>query len=349
MEMLRGIGWFSRLTHVSAIHLIQMVLILCECLVAVLCFNILSKFFHVARPQRLLIPVLCVNPIAIFQVCQHGNFDVFVALWVMMMVYALLQWQVDKLPKYWLLACFCMGMGIFTKTIPVVLAPLLIPGWLLHKMSTRMVGVLLALAPVTISMWLLYMATPAGVREHVMGYRSMPGYYGITGIMGLMNANDAMITYLKISQWIILGYVGLIALIIKKFKGDEPGQIIVPILALLVFLPTFGPGYSPTYIYWFLPLLPIYYPIAPKRIRGFLLIGFLVVTLTYLYEYAIFNSHGAFLTKIITNQNFINRVENLGGRMSQVPARMPMFVFYVVLSVVLLRDMFHYTKVHEEV
>jgi hypothetical protein len=339
MWTLRAIGLLSDVTRISAIHLIQAVLILCECAVAATCFVILRKFFDVANPNRVLIPVLAVNPIPILQVCQHGNFDVFVGLWIVLMVFALLQFNRYKTSRYWLLACFCVGMGIFTKTIPLVLVPLLLPGFMKLRSGVRLAGIALTLLPVVLSMILIYMAAPTGVREHVLGYRSLPGYYGITGIMGLYGHNDAMLWYLNNSPWIILCYLALITTIVWRTHLSTPVQVVSATVALLVFLPTFGPGYSPTYIYWFLPLLPVYYITATRPIRVFLLAGLVIVSATYVYEYAIFGSHGAFLLQIIKDPSFRERVEPLGGRMSQVPARLPMFAWYVILNVWLIRDL----------
>ena len=336
MEMLAGIGAVSRFLHLSAIHLIQCTLISCECVVALFSYLILEKFFKVIKPENLLIPFLAINPIPVFQVCQHCNFDVFVALWVVLMAYHLLHFQVTQLPKYWLLACFCMGMGIFTKTVPVVLAPLLFPGFARMDKRIRTAGIILAFAPVTLAMALLYGAAPAGVMEHVIGYRSMPGYYGITGIMGWIDARNAMIAYLNISPVIILFFMVWVALNTWKSELVDPQRVLVPALALLVFLPTFGPGYSPTYIYWFLPLLAFYYQSSKGLLRRFLLIGLLVVVFTYIYEYSIFNSHGAFLVAMIPGQAFRETTENLGGRLAQVPARMPMFLFFCILNLLLV-------------
>lgn len=339
MLVLRGVGLFSNLFHVSAIRVIQFVLIACECLVTTVCYVILKQFFNVIKPEKLLTPVLALNPIAIFQSCQHGNFDVFVGLWVALMVYALLRCQKEASGNWWLVACLCVGMGIFTKTVPVVLAPLLIVGAAGQRKATWLAGTILALAPVAISMSLLYLSAPDGVVRNVIGYRSIPGYYGITGIIGLIDAADAMSYYLKLAPWLILAFVGWIGFLMKHTRLTGPKTVVVPALALLVFLPTFGPGYSPTYIYWFLPLLPLYYQASAVGVRRFLVVGLVVVTCTYVYEYAVFNSHGAFLTKMITSRNFQETAENLGGRRSQVPARLPMFAFYVGLLVLLVREM----------
>jgi hypothetical protein len=344
MLALKAIGATSAATHLSAIHLIQGALILGECVMATVCYQMLQKFFAIERPNFLLIPVLALNPIPIFQVCQHANFDVFVGIWVVLMVYALLLLYQRGEPRYWLMACLCVGMGIFTKTIPIVLVQLLLPAFVTQRNSIRIAGILLALAPVALSMGLLYLAAPAGVRENVLGYRSLPGYYGITGIMGLLGKNDMMIWYLNQSPWIILTYLILITALIWKNRQMTPSLIVTVTLALLVFLPTFGPGYSPTYIYWYLPLLPICYASATKPLRIFLLTGLVIVSLTYVYEYAIFGSHGAFLLQMVKDPAFHDRAEQLGGRMSQVPARMAMFVWYVVLNVWLVAEIVKFRR-----
>lgn len=338
MQVIFVIGKLAKYTHLSAILLFQVTLIVVEVISATLCYCLVRKFFSKTTGKGVFVAALALNPISIFLNCQHCNFDVFVGLWVLLFAWALMAHHTDGAVESWLAACFFLGMGIFTKTIPVFLSPLLLAGVRYRKVSTTLFGGMLLLTPVVIGMGVIYTLAPWGVKENVLGYRSMGGWYGITGLLGVLGIKGGNEVYGALAPWLMLFIMLLTTWRVRTKASLSPDQLITTMLTLLVFLPTFGPGYSPPYILWFLPLLPIYYTIASPRTRKTMLVGFAVVALTYITEYGFFASHGAFMKAFDRSEHMSHLSDVMGTSHSQTLIRLPMFASYIIFFILLLRD-----------
>ncbi|GAA4465855.1 hypothetical protein GCM10023093_18740 [Nemorincola caseinilytica] len=337
MQVLFGIGKLAKLTSVSAIHLIQATLVLAEVVTATICYTLITRFFKAAS-TGVLIAALALNPISILLSCQHCNFDVFAGLWILLFAYCLISYDEDHSAETWLAACFCLGMGIFTKTIPLILSPLLLAGVGRRSITTNIFGSVLLLTPVAIGMGVIYTLAPAGVSEHVLGYRSMGGWYGITGLLNVAGVKGGNEAYGAIAPWLLLLIMLLCAWRVRIRASLLPAQVLVTMLILLVFLPTFGPGYSPPYILWFLPLLPVYYTRATPALRRMMVAGYCIVALTYITEYAFFPSHGAFIKAFYRSDEVSHLCDVMGMSTSQSLIRLPMFLCFVMFFIALLRN-----------
>lgn len=337
MQLLYGIHAVSKFSGVSPTHLIQATLIIGEAITIFPCYIILRQFFNIEKPAGVLIAGLALNPISILLSCQHCNFDVFVGFWIVLTIWALLSFYKSQSPVNWLMACFFLGMGILTKTIPLILTPLLVVGVRRQQLSTILFGMLLLFTPIIIGMSIIFALGHAGVINNVIEYRSMAGWYGVTGILGLLDAGALTEWYKHLSPVIILTV--LVYLTVRYYRKDtlRPELLLTIALCLLISLPTLGPGYSPPYINWFLPLLIILYGISGKRMRHFLLAGYIIVAATYITEYACFDSHGAFLVKFFPSDKMNHLSDVMGARQSQVLIRMPMFAYYLSLLWVLIK------------
>jgi len=188
MQILYGVHEISKHTAVSPTRVIQLVLMDGEAILMLATYGILKRFLHCPNPLKLLIIALALNPISILLSCQHCNFDVFVGFWVLLFIYSLLDFYETGSVASWLMACFFLGIGILTKTVPVILSPLLIVGIQKQKVNVKLFGLLLLFTPVVIGMSIIFSLGHTGVTEHVLGYRSMSGWYGITGVLDLFNA-----------------------------------------------------------------------------------------------------------------------------------------------------------------
>ncbi|MFA6151309.1 MAG: hypothetical protein WC716_08315 [Chitinophagaceae bacterium] len=338
IQVLYCIGQLSDITSVSQISLIQSFLVIGECLVMLVTYLLLIKLGLNNKGFNPLLVGLALNPVCVLLNCQHGNFDIFVGLWILLFVYLLVCYSESNESYHWLAACFCLGMGIFTKTIPFVLIPLLLCGVSRRTAGLNFFGAALLLTPVLIGLGSIYVLCPDGVAQNVLSYRSMAGWYGITGLLNLKSLDSSIEMYSRISPFMILGIMIWGGLSIYRKDKLSAVNIIVPALTLLVFLPTFGPGYSPPYILWYLPLMVIYYLLSSGRVRYLLITGFIILALTYSFEYAFFNSHGAFIKFYTQSESVAVFSEKVGHSAYQTMIRLPMFLFYLTLFVALLRD-----------
>lgn len=338
MQLIYGVGRIAGITSLPAAKLFQALLIGGECAVVVVCYSILTKFFRFRNMTAAFLAAFAISPICVFLNCQHGNFDVFVGLWILLYAYALLSFYGNKSPVNWLAACFFLGMGILTKTVPFILSPLLLIGIQKQEKPITLFGLVLLLAPVTIGMSIIYTLSPAGVSDHVLGYRSMAGWYGISGMLNVLGADTAIDAYGNASAWFISCLMLIIAWRVRKVNTLQPEKLVTALFMLLVFVPTFGPGYSPPYILWYLPLMFIYYVSATPSVKKFMMAGYIVLAATYITEYAFFNSHGAFMKFLDPSDSMAALCGKMGASKSQSLIRLPMFITYIIFYGILLRD-----------
>lgn len=333
------INKLSLYTAIPVIRLIQVTLIAAEILVVLVSWSLLRRFFNVFSPVVPFIVAFALNPILVLLNCQHGNIDIIVALWLLLCVYMILDHLHTQSPVSWLMACFFLGLGILTKTIPLMLAPLLLIGIRRLPVAHILFGAALLLLPVTLGMSIVYVLEPDGVTRNVLGYRSLGGWYGITGILSWLNASGISVVYSRISPWIMMSLMSFLGWFCWRRGPILSVDVVRIALLLLVFIPTFGPGYSPPYTVWFVPLLIILYFTASPSLRRLLLVGYFITSLDYIIEYAFFNSHGAFMSRFIPQQYMYDLCDQLGARHAQVLIRMPMFLFFTILYITLIRDL----------
>jgi len=336
MQILFGIHKVSEHTSIPIITLIQIVLIGAEVAALIVTYWILKIFFNFEHATKLLVITWALNPIAIILTCQHCNFDVFVGLWILLSIAMILKFFKDQSLINLLIACFFMGLGILTKTVPLILAPLVLSTFRNQNINTKLFGLVLLLTPVVLGMSIIYTLAPVGVKQDVIGYRSIAGWYGITGILSLFEMYKTADFYSSISPLIFLLLMLLTARYAFKNYLLKPEQYIKLNLLLLISIPTLGPGYSPPYILWYLPLLIILFAISSPGSRSFLIVGYVIIAITYLIEYALFEDHGAFLTKLIPDTSLIHLGQVLGGHSQSVLMRLPMFMWYIILFVKLI-------------
>jgi hypothetical protein len=340
MQILFGLHHLAKHTGISDVRLIQFTLITGEALTVCAAYLAGRKFFPARNLFAALLWGICLNPVAIFLSCQHCNYDVFVGLFVLLGILALCAWQTTQNREAWLAACFFIGMGILAKTVPVILTPLLLLGFRRLPLTTKAFGALLVAAPFIIGMSVLISLAPYGVRDHVINYRSLAGWYGITGLLLKAGLPGAMETYQRFSPLLFLVLMTFTAFWCYRQDPVQAKNITALALVLMMFIPTFGPGYSPPYVLWYLPLAILLYTTAALRIKIVLLSGWIILMLTYATEYALFESHGAFARQWYpASQRLINFSEQAESRGGQTLIRLPVFLFYLVLFAVLFKEL----------
>ncbi len=339
LQVLYGISKIADATGFAATRLVQSVLIFGEAIVIILTYA-LSQFLSLDKRKIfwVLMLALVLNPITILLNCQHGNFDVFVGFWILLFTICLLRFYQSKSSIHWLMACLALGLGILTKTIPVILIPLLFIGIQGQRKSISLFGAILLFLPISLGISIIYVLAPEGVAAHVLGYRSMAGWYGISGILNLLGQYTWIDMYSAFSPFLILSLMLWVAYKAWRIKTITAPQLLTLLLILLVFLPTFGPGYSPPYILWFLPLMLLYFSWSKRSGILGMILGFVILSLTYIVEYAYFPSHGAFIQAFDDAEGLAHYCASLGESKSQSIIRLPMFVFYLWFYFGLLKD-----------
>ncbi|MBK8498933.1 MAG: hypothetical protein IPL52_08975 [Flavobacteriales bacterium] len=282
---------------------------------------------------------LALNPIPILQAVMHCNFDAIVGTWMILMIGAFWRYVLSGLDRDWLLACFLLGMGVLTKTIPLILLPLALVVLRQPRLTVLLRGVVLAVAPVLAGILPLMIAHHGSIIDNVITYRGYAGWYGITGLLPFIGAAPLQHLYASVSP-LLMGTAALAVAWRARSRGgmDRPTILRATLLCLLC-ITLLGPGYAPQYIGWTLPLLVLLYWVGRDSERRLLKAALVVFTLTYLVEYALIPSHGAFLTKITDVDAVARWSEALVMPAAQTLLRLPLFLCQILLSVLLWRNL----------
>src|SRR5262249_21292271 len=122
MQLLFVFQKIARTWHVPFDDVVRSFLIATESAVALVLYATIKGYAKSVNAARLLIFGVALNPIFIFQVCQHANLDMLMAFWIVLAVYMVLRFQEQHEARFWLCACFALGMGALTKTVPLALS-----------------------------------------------------------------------------------------------------------------------------------------------------------------------------------------------------------------------------------
>src|SRR5688500_12535611 len=185
MQILYVLQRIAQITDVPITSLVRWLLIAVETLNIPMAYLIAARMAGPVRARTAVLFGYVLNPVAILLVCQHGNFDVFVAMALLAFALALLRYHRSADIVDWLMAAFALSIGILIKTIPLVLAPLLAFRSRLRTVRARVLGLLLLLTPVSVGMSVIYVLAPHDVITKVLRYRSIAGWWGISGLLGL--------------------------------------------------------------------------------------------------------------------------------------------------------------------
>lgn len=313
--------------------LIRLVLILADTATVLIVAALIRRL--TVKPMRgSLLIGWSLNPVAILLVCLHGNFDVLVSICILGMLMCLLHEDETSEPVAWLWACFWVGCGIILKTIPLVLLPLLV----VHRKLSRQVvalGGILALGPVAYGVSIIYALAPAQTRATIFGYRSAPGWFGVTGILTAAGSGAALQKYRGLFVPGMVAAMLIVAWLVRR--GLSPTQTVAAATALLAAIPALGPGYASQYISWFLPLLIVMFIVGRRPLRLVVATFGLVASATYVVEYALRPPYGAFLSAISQRGVLARATQWLMTQPGATCERLPLFAAYLALLAVLVR------------
>ena len=323
----------AAIIDISLTRAIQCFLIVIESLILFVTYICMRRFFPQAPAQKILLFGVSLNPILIYQVCQHGNFDILVGLWIVLFVYFIFSYLDSANPLDWLLACMFLGIGIVTKTIPIILLPLCLLRINALPWKAKYLGLLLIFFPVCLGMGLLYTLTPEDIALKVLSYRSISGWFGITGILAMVPlwGQNLVLIYEKVSSLGLLLFLAYMGIHVVRRPANNKQQLLWLSLLPFLLLITFGSGYGSQYIGWFFPLLMLVYCAEDKNTQAILKMMFVVAIATYTIGYALFPSHGSFLL----HSNPSDILQGWGNRFLTRTAvtlvRLPLFYSYVFL------------------
>jgi hypothetical protein len=327
-QILYALNRGAHATGIPLHLLIRGFLIACEVVTMAVLYFLVRK--HTARPRELLLAGASLNPVAILLVCQHANFDALMMLWVVLALAALAAFRASGNPVEWLAACLLLGVAILAKTVPLVLTPLLALGIARLDGRTRALGGALALGPALLGLSAIYVLAPAAVEGDVIQYRSVPGWFGVSGILSLLGKEATLGPYTSL----FLGWLAATSAAAAwlLWSGERTGDSLLCMLALLLVaaVPALGPGYGPQYLAWLVPLFVLVYAVLPAW-RPFVLLFYAVAAATCLFEYALVESHGAFLVKLVRTPEMTAAGERWSEQGRVVLFRLPLFLAFLAL------------------
>lgn len=339
LQVIFVISKISTTCSIPFFRVLQAFLILVESAVMILLIKLIREVIPAANAFLLVMVGIALNPAAILLICQACNFDVIVALWLMLFMLNLLRYNRTGDHTDWLCACLFLGLGILTKTVPVVLAPLLAGGFRVATLRLKGLGFVLLSGPVGLGMSILYVLAPADITAKILEYRSMSGFFGFSGLFHLAGT-DALTPYYNLIFYLLL-FAAMIMTTICFWRRRSIGsrETVLCAALLLAGIPVFGPGYAPQYLYWFMPFLVATFACFKGRWR-LALTGFAVIAVcTYLVEFAMVGADGMFLLKLLAqNLETVYQAASLLPliRMCESPTgltliRFPLFAAYLFL------------------
>jgi hypothetical protein len=293
VQILYGLQRLARSTGVRLEFVITGFLIAVECVLIVALIDLLRRLGY-ASARTLVLVGVALNPVCVVLVCQHGNFDVLVALLALLAVGSLLRFQQSGQTEDWLVACLWLGLAIALKSVPVLLVPLLLAGTRRLRARTLAFGAALAAGPTAYGLGALQ-ALRAGDVHAILRYRSVPGWFGATGWMHRIGRDAWMLPYSYASQLaLLLIPLAMVALALRG-RLAAPRALVAAAALSLVAVPAIGSGYGPQYFYWFWPLLLAAFALGGPALRRRIEVFAGIAAATYLVEYAFAGFLGAFL------------------------------------------------------
>jgi hypothetical protein len=318
---------------VSFFTVMRATLVAAEGAIAVVLYFLMARFVPAREVRRILLVGISFNPIAILFSVQHENIDVFVGLFVVLALWALVTAERTRDAAGWLAGSLAIGLGAFVKTVPLVLLPLIAPGLRTASRLGRVLAIALYLGPIVLSLSIVFVFGPRAVVDNVLGYQSIRGYFGITGLLRIAHLDEIGRAYQRAFGVVLVVFVALLFRALWK-RGLDARRTILLAALVLAAIPALGPGYAPQYAYWFLPALVATYPLFDDGWRRIVLACYVVAGATYVVEYALFESLGGYLVAFLGDSGWVHRLsERISTPGAQTVVRLPLFAAFLVVLV----------------
>jgi hypothetical protein len=305
MMMCFAMSKASAFLGIPFFRVLQLVLILAESVVISLTYYILNKNLgkeHENRTFWLVLFGLALNPVCILLVCQHCNFDVFMVLWLLAFLISTINFFASGDKIDWLLSCLFLGLGILTKQVPLIFAPILLAGFRRLDWKSRSLGACLAIGPVALGVGVIYVMDPADVAKNVLGYRAVGFYFGFPGLLNLFGLKSLM-PILHFSFYCVgIAVLGLSSFYFWNLRKAMTSELVLYTALVLLAIPTIGNGFGGQFFYWFIPLFVIALgAFWTDKVFRFLLITFGIVTsVSFIIEYGLIGAYGFGFLYLVT-------------------------------------------------
>jgi hypothetical protein len=298
----------------------------------------LLELFQVSKRRWLLLFGIAWNPICILLVCQHGNFDVLVALSILLFWIWLFRFHRDGEWPTWQMAALWLGLGVTLKTAPAILSPILCAGARRLPATARAIGAVLVFGPALYGLSILLALGPSQISHHVFAYRSVSGWFGVTGVFHLLRRDDWIGPYAIVFSTALGIAATLLAARLWRAAHPTSRELLLWSILLLMSIPFLGSGYGPQYLYWFWPLLIVAAATGGRALQWSTGLFAAVACATYSGEYAVMESLGAFLVWKSSSPGLAFLSIALRSNRAAALAHAPLFLAYALLFAALLRE-----------
>jgi len=310
MQIIFVISRVADLLHVPFFQVLRITLILFETALIVQVMRVIKMIAPAANARAIVMAGIALNPVAIFLVCQHCNFDVIMTLWVLLAAESLVRYNQSHDVLDWLCACLFLGLGILTKTVPLALAPLLAAGFRNATAAGRLLGATLLLGPAALGMSVIYVLAPAAVFNDVLEYRPDKTTFGFPGLMHLTGIDDFGPYFDRAFYLLGLAVMALTWRYLWKKHSLGDRETILYIAMILLAIPILGPGFGSQYCYWFLPFLVISYACYSGPWQKLLIGMAFIAAITFIVEYefnAVYGCNFIFLLSHATSLDTLHQ------------------------------------------
>ncbi len=257
---------------------------------------------------QLLIGWAC-NPIVLILSQQHGNFDNYIALIFLLFMLLFQRYQEAKQPSVWLTCCLLLGVGALLKTVPLIVAPLLLTHVRVRDRLTNFLGCILVLCPIILGLSIVYVLSPQDVLTKVILYRPITAFWGVSGYFHLLESPPTPVLRTAASL-LVISIVGWLFLLRNQIKKLEAVRIAGLIALILLLIPVLGPGAGAQNFIWSIPLLVLLYPsLSPLQKKTYIW-WYLTSSLCYSANYFLTKDYRAVYTSL-PDSLFDHRLEIL--------------------------------------
>jgi hypothetical protein len=328
----------GQLLHLRLVRMIQLFLISVEALVTIATYLMLDRRWGVRRAWLIVLLGVVLNPVAIILTTIHGNFDLVVALMIVLFIWSLSRWLRGSQAEDWLLACLCLGIGALAKTTPLVLAPLFVVGWRQLNLRLALIGGALLVGAVLLGISVIFTLGPGSVLDNVIHYHSFAGLFGITGILNILQPaagwggyHSKAVDIYAGAFLVLLAGVGLGVL--WRFgsrRAITDRDVLLAVAGLLILMPVLGPGYAPQYAWWWLAPLVMLFSLCPGPIRWACALLFVIASGTYIIDYGLQPPYGEVLLHWPHPAIWNTWSDLLATKQGETVLRLPLFTAYLV-------------------
>ncbi len=160
----------------------------------------------------------------------------------------------------------------------------------------------------------------------------------MTGVFHLLRRDDWTRAYATIFPIAVGAAVILVAARLWRAVRPTPRELLLWSVVLLIAIPFLGPGYGPQYFYWFWPLLIAAAATGSRPLQWSAGFFTAVACATYVAEYAVTESLGAFLVWKDPSPGLVFLSIAFRSNRAAALANAPLFCAYGVLFWALLSE-----------